>query len=57
MDEFLQRSRAKAEGWISFYWGKTVRDYETAEQPGLTEALIARWLRYFQDQAASFRLP
>jgi len=57
MDEFLQRSRAMAEGWISFYWGKTVRDYETAEQPGLTEALIARWLRYFQDQAASFRLP
>jgi len=57
MDEFLQRSRTMAEGWISFYWGKTVRDYETAGHPGLTEALMARWLRYFQDQAASFRLP
>ena len=57
MDEFLQRSRTMAEGWISFYWGKTVRDYEAAEHPGLTEALMARWLRYFQDQAASFRLP
>jgi hypothetical protein len=57
MDEFLQRSRTMAEGWISFYWGKTVHDYETVEHPGLTEALIARWLRYFQDQAASFRLP
>ena len=57
MDEFLQRSRTRAEGWISFYWGKTVRDYENAASPGMIEALMIRWLRYFQDQAPSFRLP
>jgi Cellulase (glycosyl hydrolase family 5) len=57
MDEFLQQSRVVAEGWVSFYWGKTVRDYESAKRPGPIEALMARWLRYFQEQAPSFRLP
>ena len=57
MDEFLQRSRSMAEGWVSFYWGKTVREYESAAQATGIDALLARWLRYFQDHAPSFRLP
>ena len=27
MDEFIQKSRSRAEGWISFYWGKTIEEY------------------------------
>jgi hypothetical protein len=57
MDDFLQRSRTVAEGWVSFYWGKTAQEYEATNRPGGVDTLIARWLRYFHEQGPSFRLP
>jgi hypothetical protein len=43
--EFIRRSRAEANGWISFYWGKTAEEY--AQEPGVTAALTGGWLRHF----------
>ena len=40
---FIDGSRAFCDGWVSFYWGKTVEENEKAG--GLQGALVAEWLR------------
>lgn len=48
-EEFLMKSRTVADGWVSFYWGKTIEDLEaTKEMPG---AVVAAWLRRFRKLA------
>ena len=44
-EEFIRRSRMDANGWISFYWGKTSGEYD--KEPGAIAALTGRWLRHF----------
>ena len=44
-EEFIRRSRKYANGWISFYWGKTPEEYD--KTPGTKAALIGGWLRHF----------
>lgn len=36
--EFIRRSRTAADGWISFYWGKTPEEYD--KKPGIKAALM-----------------
>jgi len=43
--EFIRRSRTDADGWISFYWGKTPDEYD--KEPGIKAALTGGWLRHF----------
>ena len=43
--EFIRRSRTDADGWISFYWGKTSEEYD--KEPGIRAALVGGWLRHF----------
>jgi cellulase (glycosyl hydrolase family 5) len=43
---FIERSRAHVDGWISFYWGKTIGEYEKAGD--VTGALVSGWLRRFR---------
>jgi Zn-dependent protease with chaperone function len=43
--EFIRRSRIDADGWISFYWGKTSEEYD--KEPGIRAALVGGWLRHF----------
>jgi Zn-dependent protease with chaperone function len=43
--EFIRRSRMDANGWISFYWGKTSEEYD--QEPGIKAALTGGWLRQF----------
>jgi hypothetical protein len=50
---FIDRSRALADGWISFYWGRTIEENE--RQGDLPGALIAQWLRYFRAHAPPAR--
>lgn len=47
--DFIDRSRKFADGWISFYWGKTIAENEQAGD--LKGTIIAKWLRYFRAQA------
>jgi hypothetical protein len=44
-ETFIERSRTNADGWISFYWGKTPDEYE--KEPGIKGALTGSWLRHF----------
>lgn len=47
--DFIERSRPFADGWISFYWGRTI---EQCEQAGdLKGAIVAQWLRHFKAMA------
>jgi Cellulase (glycosyl hydrolase family 5) len=43
---FIERSRAHADGWISFYWGKRIDQYEKAGD--LNGAVVSGWLRRFR---------
>ena len=44
--EFIERSRSFTDGWISFYWGKTIE--ECAQAGDFKGALVAQWLRRFK---------
>jgi hypothetical protein len=43
---FIDASRNIAEGWMGFYWGKTIEQYD--EDGSLTAALVKSWLKYFR---------
>ncbi len=43
--EFIRRSKLEANGWISFYWGKTPEEYD--HEPGIKAAVTGNWLRHF----------
>jgi hypothetical protein len=45
-EDFIRRSRMEANGWLSFYWGKTPGEYD--KEPGITAALTGGWLRHFR---------
>ena len=44
--EFIDRSRSIADGWVSFYWGKTIDEY--AQEDDLRSAIVGGWLTRFQ---------
>jgi hypothetical protein len=44
-EDFIRRSRTDANGWLSFYWGKTPDEYD--KEPGAKAALTGGWLRQF----------
>lgn len=46
---FIDRSKKHADGWISFYWGKTIEENEQANDA--VGALVAAWLRYFRSHS------
>lgn len=48
--EFIERSREFCDGWVSFYWGKTIAEHEAAGD--IKSAVVARWLRYFQAKSS-----
>jgi len=43
--EFIRRSRTSANGWLSFYWGKTPAEYD--QSPGIRASVTGNWLRHF----------
>jgi hypothetical protein len=47
--EFIEASRAYADGWMSFYWGKTIE--ENRAKGDLTGGIIAKWLEQFRELA------
>jgi hypothetical protein len=57
MDDFLTRSKSRAEGYISFYWGRTIDEYSAATEKKDTAGLIAAWLKYFHQRAGEMTQP
>jgi hypothetical protein len=51
--QFIERSRSHAAGWIGFYWGKTID--ECRRSGTIADAIVANWLEYFQKEAARAR--
>lgn len=49
LEQFIDGSRPHADGWISFYWGKTIE--ENQREGDLKGAVIARWLRAFRSRS------
>ena len=49
MDSFIKSSGDFTDGWISFYWGKTIAENEKAGD--IKGAIIAKWLQYFRDNS------
>lgn len=47
LDDFVAQSSKTADGWIGFYWGKTIEEYR-ATQDGIAEGITRGWLEYFQ---------
>jgi hypothetical protein len=50
LGEFIAGSRRIADGWVGFYWGRTIADYARAK-PTLAGGLTRAWLEFFQRQA------
>ena len=46
LDAFVDGSRKIADGWIGFYWGKTIDEY-AARGGDLAAAVTKSWLTYF----------
>lgn len=55
LGEFVKRSGAIADGWISFYWGKTIEEYDALDQPDLGQAITRDWLKAFRELAADMK--
>lgn len=51
---FIDGSRKFCDGWVSFYWGKTIAENEKAGD--IKGALIAKWLSYFRDKGRAVKV-
>ncbi len=45
---FVEATRPRVDGWIGFYWGKTIEEYD-AGGCTIADALTRGWLEYFRD--------
>ncbi len=50
LGRFIESSRRIADGWVGFYWGRTIAEYAQGE-PGIAAALTRAWLEYFRSKA------
>lgn len=48
LDQFILGSKPLAQGWIGFYWGRTIAEYQAEKQKNIPEAITLGWLEYFQ---------
>jgi hypothetical protein len=37
------------DGWMSFYWGKTIEQYQ--KEQDITSAIVSAWLTYFKTKS------
>ncbi len=49
LNAFIEGSRYLADGYLSFYWGKTIDEYSQTGTD-MTGILIGGWLKYFRDK-------
>jgi hypothetical protein len=45
-ESFIERSRPFVDGWISFYWGRTIEEYQKAGD--IKGAIVGGWLKRFR---------
>ena len=54
LDQFVTQSAKTTDGWIGFYWGRTLEEYR-ADKLSLKSALMLQWLDYFRTNAPARR--
>ncbi|WP_435010289.1 cellulase family glycosylhydrolase [Tundrisphaera lichenicola] len=54
-ESFIDRSKEHVDGWISFYWGKTIEESE--KKKDLQGAIVASWLRRFRAMSPHLHQP
>ncbi len=57
MEDFLKRARERAEGFVSFYWGRTIVEYAAAPEKKSEAALNGAWLQFFKRNSESMKRP
>jgi len=50
--DFIDRSRDFTDGYVSFYWGKRIEDFEAEADLDLSGALTKEWLERFRAKSA-----
>ena len=50
MDQFIDGSKPITQGWISFYWGKTIEEYAQTQPPTMSDSIMKEWLEYFKSK-------
>jgi len=50
MDQFIDGSKPITQGWISFYWGKTIEEYAQIPSPTIGDLIMREWLEYFRSK-------
>lgn len=55
MKTFLQASRSRAEGYVSFYWGRTIDELSRRED--ISSAITRQWLDFFKRVAPEMKAP
>jgi hypothetical protein len=53
LETFIDGSRKIADGWIGFYWGKTLEECRRSKE--LSDALTAGWLELFKRKADTIK--
>ncbi len=48
LQEFVEDVRPEVQGWISFYWGKTLEEYQAGTT--IRDAIMSQWLTTFRDR-------
>ncbi len=46
-DAFIDGSRGRVDGYIGFYWGKTIREY-SQPNANIADSIMRNWLEYFR---------
>ncbi len=49
LEEFIERSKKHAAGWIGFYWGKPPEELRRSKT--IADAMTLGWLELFQKKA------
>ena len=53
---FVEDSRPRADGWLGFYWGKTIEQYRQ-HVGSIAEGITLDWLEYFARKAPDMARP
>ncbi len=51
LEQFMKKANSVAEGWVSFYWGKTADDYAREKDGGIAAAIKGAWIKRFKELA------
>ena len=46
-EQFMKRSASHVDGWVSFYWGRSIEENE--KKGDFVGALMGKWLRHFRE--------